>query len=64
MEATPNTTPIQAHSDSLRSLLSHAAKVARRRVASAREAYTRVMIRGQLGPSVGHPSDRRPEPRF
>ena len=36
----------------------------RRRAASVRAAYTRTLIRGQLGPVVGQRDHRRPEPPF
>jgi len=35
-----------------------------RRWTAAKAAIDRIAIRGQLGPSVGYPSDRRPEPPF
>ncbi len=35
-----------------------------RRVRAVRFALHRLAIRGQLGPSVGYPHDRYPEPPF
>ncbi len=36
----------------------------RRRAASVRAAYARILIRGQLGPVVGQRDHRRAEPPF
>lgn len=36
----------------------------RRRGRAVRSALDRIIIRGQLGPSVGYPHDRFPEPPF
>lgn len=45
-------------------LVARVAATARQHSGSVRASFARFVTRGQLGPSVGYPHDRWPEPPF
>ena len=45
-------------------LVARVAATARQHSGAVRASFARFVIRGQLGPSVGYPHDRWPEPPF
>ena len=65
MTATPRSShDIASQANTIRSVASRWFSAANSGWNAAGAAVERIAIRGQLGPSVGRPNDRRPEPRF
>lgn len=64
MNATPNIEQAMVQDGTAGTWVKRLASATRRGWTSAQTSYTRLVIRGQLGPSEGYASDRRPERRF
>jgi hypothetical protein len=60
----PGSTEVAVQRGTLRARVAVVAAGIRRRGRAVQSALDGIAIRGQLGPSVGRPHDRRPEPRF